>query len=507
MTMNERRSFDVVVVGCGIAGLSAAVSALEQGASVAILERSSIEERGGQTRWTEAGMRMKDEHEVSDDLEHHFAENSGHYLDPRLIDEAAGSYDNWSPIVKTLNFTDPELIATLSDRAGPTLQWLKGYGVRFTDYLSYFITTCTTRIQPVGGGLALVEALAAAAEAKGATFFYRTTARGLVQDADGRVTGVQAVGANHRAIQLEAGAVVLASGGFEGNAEMLVHYLGPKARYIRPVARGGYYNKGEGIRMALGLGAAPAGDFGQIHAEPLDPRSGAPEPIVLVFNYGILVNKRGERFIDEAPSTVDATYESITRRIVDEPEGIAYAVMAADIEDVPGWKRSVRSDQAPITAPTLRELAEKIGVPADRFEQTVADYNAACTDGTFKPLETDGLATRPGYFPRKSNWARPLVRGPFLAYPMICGNCFTFGGVKVDAKSRVVDTDGEVIAGLYAAGEMTGLYYGTYTGATSVLRGAVFGRIAGMDAAAAAARRAPDHPASLLQPSAHKAAA
>ena len=478
----DRQQFDVVVVGCGIAGLSAAVSALEQGKRVAILERSSIDERGGQTRWTEAQMRMKSEDEVADDFEHHFAENSGHYLDPRLINEAAGAYENWSPILKTMNFTDPELITTITERAGPTLQWLKGFGVRFDFQPSYFITTCTTRISPVGGGLALIEALAAAAEKKNATFFYKTTARGLLQEADGAVTGLSAAGPGNQAIDFDAKAVILASGGFEGNFEMLVHYLGPSARYLRPVARGGYYNKGEGIRMALDIGAAPAGDYGQIHAEPLDPRSGAPEPIVLVFNYGILINKRGLRFIDEAPSTVDATYENITRNILQQPEGIAYAVMDSSIEDVPGWRRSVRSDQAPITAPTLAELAKLMGVAPDVFENTVKSFNAACVEGTFKPLETDGLATKAGYVPRKSNWARPIVKGPFLAYPMICGNCFTFGGIKVNTRSQVVNTDGDAIPGLYAAGEMTGLYYGTYTGATSVLRGAVFGRIAGQEA-------------------------
>ena len=156
-----------------------------------------------------------------------------------------------------------------------------------------------------------------------------------MQEADGAVTGLSAVGPGNQAIDFDAKAVILASGGFEGNYEMLVHYLGPSARYLRPVARGGYYNKGEGIRMALGIGAAPAGDYGQIHAEPLDPRSGAPEPIVLVFNYGILINKRGLRFIDEAPSTVDATYENITRKILQQPKGIAYAVMDSSIDDVP----------------------------------------------------------------------------------------------------------------------------------------------------------------------------
>lgn len=483
-SQQEIHEFDVVVVGCGIAGLSAAVSALELGAKVAILERSPPEDRGGQTRWTEAQMRMKSEHEVADDFESHFAENSGNYLDPELISEAAGDYENWSSIVKTLNFTDPELISTITDRAGPTLQWLKGHGVRFDFQPSYFITTCTTRISPVGGGLALVEALAAAAERLGATFFYRTTARQLISDETGRVCGLLASGERHRALRFAAKAVVLGSGGFQGNPEMLTHYLGPKARYLRPVARGGYYNKGEGIRMAMAVGAATAGDYGQLHAEPLDPRSGAPEPIVLVFNYGILVNKRGERFIDEAPSTVDATYEAITRQILEQPEGIAWAVLDAKIADVPNWRKSVRSDQPPVSAATLEELATKIGVPLDALQRTVSEFNAACGEGRFDPLAVDHLKTAAGYAPPKSNWARPISQGPFLAYPLICGNCFTFGGIKVNKRSEVVNSDGQPIPGLYAAGEMTGLYYGTYTGATSVMRGAVFGRIAGQEAAA-----------------------
>ena len=354
--------------------------------------------------------------------------------------------------------------------------------MRFDFQPGYFITTCTTRLSPIGGGLAIVEALAAAAEQKGAHFFYKTTARRLLQDESGAVNGLEAVGPGNRVVRFQAPAVVLASGGFEGNSEMLTHYLGTDARYLRPVARGGYYNKGEGIRMALAAGAAPAGDYGQIHAEPLDPRSGAPEPIVLVFNYGILVNKNAARFINEAPSTVDATYESITRRILKEPEGIAWAIFDAQIEDVPNWKRSVRSDQPPVSAASIAELAGKLGLDAQGLQSTVAAYNAACSAGNFNPLAVDGLSTAPGYAPPKSNWARPIDRAPYFAYPIICGNCFTFGGIKVNTRSQVVNADGEPIPGLYAAGEMTGLYYGTYTGATSVLRGAVFGRIAGRSA-------------------------
>src|SRR4029077_12867867 len=142
-----------------------------------------------------------------------------------------------------------------------------------------------------------------------------------------------------------------------------------------------------------------------------------------------------------------------------------------------------RSDQPPISAATLSELADKLGIDAVELAATVDAYNAACRTGTFKPLELDGLATTAGYAPNKSNWARRIEKPPFLAFPIICGNCFTFGGLKVDTNARVINADGAAIPGLYAAGETIGLYYGTYPGATSVLRGAVFGRIAGQHAA------------------------
>jgi tricarballylate dehydrogenase len=478
----EAERFDVVVVGCGIAGLSAAASALQAGKRVAVLERAPREERGGNTRWTEALLRMKSEREVSDDFEAHFARNAGHYLDPELIAETARDWDNWPGIIKTLGFTDPEVIATFAKNAAPTVAWLKSFGVRFDFLPTYFITACQPRMAPIGGGLTLVEALASWCDQNGAQFFYETTARSLIQDEAGVVVGVECVAAGHKALRLSAPAVVLACGGFEGNPEMLTHYLGPRARYLRPVARGGYYNKGEGIRMALAVGAAASGDYGSIHAEPLDPRSGATEPVVMVFNYGILVNARAQRFVDEAPATVDATYEAITRVIFEQPEGIAYCILDSKIDEVPGWQRSVRSDRPPVTAASLAELADKLGLEAGALAATVEAYNAACPQGAFKPLELDGLSTRVGFAPRKSNWARTLDKPPFLAFPIICGNCFTFGGLKVDARARVIDADGNAIPGLYAAGETIGLYYGSYAGATSVLRGAVFGRIAGLDA-------------------------
>ena len=123
-----------------------------------------------------------------------------------------------------------------------------------------------------------------------------------------------------------------------------------------------------------------------------------------------------------------------------------------------------------------------IVVPTWNEAATIAQYNAACGDGPFKPLEKDGLATR-GITPPKSNWARAIDRAPYRAWPIISANVFTFGGLKVDRHARVVDQDGRAISGLYAAGETMGIYYRTYTGSTSVLRGAVFGRRAGEHAA------------------------
>jgi len=487
MTTEGAHEFDVVVVGFGIAGLAAATSALEEGARVAVLERAIREERGGNTRYTEAYLRMKSEDEVSEDFVARLAANAGHHLDPSLVNVTSEPYEAWPALVKALGFTDPELISTFAENASPTIKWLKSHGVKFDFLPTYFITLTVPRMMPVGGGQALVEALGEHVERIGASVYYETTARRLVQDESGAVVGLEAVGRDNRPIIFEAPAVVLACGGFEGNPEMQTRYLGPQARYLRPIARGGYYNKGEGIQMALDLGAAPCGDFGNYHAEPVDPRSGQAEPAVMIFSYGILVNREARRFCDEGVATVDLNYEPIARRVMHEPDGIAYVILDGKIDDVPNWRKAVRSDQAAIEAPTLGELAAQLELDAEALEATVTAFNGACPAGTFKPLELDGLRTS-GLDPAKSNWARPLDTAPFRAYPMISANVFTFGGLKVNTKAQVLNRDGEGIPGLYAAGEVIGMYYGAYTGSTSVLRGAVFGRIAGLDAAARASR-------------------
>ncbi|MEC8845709.1 MAG: FAD-dependent oxidoreductase [Pseudomonadota bacterium] len=481
----DTHDVDVVVVGCGIAGLSAAMTAAEHGARVAVLERAPEDERGGNTRYTESFWRMQSEDAVSEDFEDRFAANSGGWPDPGILQDAVRDRDNQPAVLRSLSVVDPEIVATLAEEAPKALKWLRGFGVKFDFLPLYFLSQSTTRMGPIGGGLALIEALGKAAEARAEqiTFHYETAARDLITDDLGQVRGVTAVTRGNRPVAFRGGAVVLASGGFEGNPEMLSHYVGAQAQFIRPVARGGHYNRGEGLRMALAAGAAPCGDYGSFHAQPVDPRATDWEPVVLNYSYGVLINRQGMRFTDEGPAMVDATYEEVTREIMGQPEGLAFAVFDASLDDVDNWQVTVRSRVPPHEADDWHSLAAAMGVDGDRLAATIAAFNAACpaSDG-FDPLRPDGLATR-GLSPAKSHWARPLLRPPFRAWPMICSNCFTFGGLKIDNQARVINTEGDVMPGLYAAGEVAGLYYRTYTGATSVMRGAVTGRLAGADAA------------------------
>jgi tricarballylate dehydrogenase len=480
---------DLVIVGCGIAGLSAAVTALQAKLKVTLLERAPEEDFGGNSRWTEAYLRMKNDTEVSDDFEEKFAQNAGANLDPNVLDAVAGAYQHWPPYVKAHALPDPELIEHFATNVPPTIAWLKSFGLKFGPQAIYLLTQSTSRIAAQGGGLALIERLMKEAKALGADIRFRTTAVDLLRHPDGPVVGVQVIDADGKRSKIRARATLLASGGYEGNPEMMTHYMGTRAANIRPVARGGYYNKGEGIRMALAAGAAPAGDFGSYHAEPVDPRSRQPEAVVHIYPYGILVNKLGLRFVNEGPGMVDAWYDPITRTVADQPDGICWVIFDAQVEEIPRWNTSIRSDVPAIEESTLEALIEKLELPPTALE-TIAAFNRACppAKGEFKPFEPDHRATN-GLAIGKSHWSRPIEKAPFRAYPIISANCFTFGGLKVNTHAQVLDNDGKVMPGLYAAGETVGLYHQVYTGSTSVLRGAVFGRTAAQHLAQAVARR------------------
>ena len=273
---------DVLIVGCGAAGLTSALAALEAGASVIVLERSPAADRGGNTRWTEAILRLRGggkqdgRYAVSDDFVPWYAEQSGYHIAPSYVQESTQAYETWSPALKTLPFLDPELLDAFATSVPDTLAWLEGHGIKFHPVEYPFIFPAPL-YGIYGGGLALIETLCPLVEQRGATILYEMTAVQFLLDEDLGVAGVKAVHSNEGAISITAKKTILACGGFEGNPAMTAQYMGPNARFTRPTAPGGWYNKGEGIRLALDIGAAPAGDFAECHRQPIDPRSSAAE--------------------------------------------------------------------------------------------------------------------------------------------------------------------------------------------------------------------------------------
>jgi tricarballylate dehydrogenase len=447
--------YDVVVAGSGIAGLSAAVAAAEEGARVLVVDRSAESEAGGNTRWTAAYFRLDDVYEP----------------DPTFVDDLIGFSDGRTP---------RWYVDALLERLPETMEWIQGHGARFRRFPTYFINSARPRLQPHGGGEALLSALRPAAQGLGVEFRYSTTAESLVMEGQ-QITGLRVTGPEGPAT-VAARSVVIASGGFEGDPEFLTEALGRDASTLLPIAPSVHGNRGEGIRMALDAGAARAGQWDSFHAEPVDPRSADAEALVMVFPYGILVDRHAERFLDEGRGTVDETYEATARAVWARDGGTAWFITDTQLDLVADRERGLLTGVKPIVADTLTDLADATGLPAEALAGTVDAFNAATGEGEFDWRRPDGLATT-GLEPRKSNWAVPLAAPPFRAWPVSCAIVFTFGGLATDDRGRVVRDDGSTIAGLYAAGECTGLYHGKYPGGTSVLRGMIFGRTAGIDAA------------------------
>jgi tricarballylate dehydrogenase len=243
-------------------------------------------------------------------------------------------------------------------------------------------------------------------------------------------------------------------------------------------------NQGDGIRLTRPLGADIAGQFDMFHGEPIDTRSSKPDAVVYAYPFGIIVNAEAKRFFDEGADSFDATFERLGYEIWANQNQEAYFVAEKAILDWPNVANIILTDQPPIEAATIAELASKLGLDATALSATVSEYNAAIGPGDSDRTVRDGKAAT-GIKPPKSNWATPLTTGPFIGYPLTCAITFTFGGIRTDTRGRVIRTDGSAIPGLYAAGEVTGLYYKEYPAGTSVLRALTFGRIAAEHAAGA----------------------
>jgi tricarballylate dehydrogenase len=455
-------SKNLIVVGQGAAGLSAALVAAQDVAvrglpvRVTLVDKASEQEAGGNTRWSPSNMRMAAVDRVEPSFVHDMLE--------------ATKYQG-----------DETYFARLARDAPATVKWIAAQGVEFIAP-PYYLAKGPPRIQPVGGGAAVIKQLAQVAKAAGVIFRHSCAAQSLASR-NGRVTGlVVAQDGVHE--ELPADAVILCSGGFEGDGAAMREHFGAGAETMRLMSPGGRFNAGDGIKMALALGAARAGDWNGMHAEPVDARAKNSAPVVLVYPYGIVVDKNGQRFFDEGGGLVHETWEWFARDMqFKTPGSIAFAILDSRLLAIEGYERAIRSEVPPARADTLVQLARLIGVDTDNLCATIAAYNAACTGDPdrFDATRCDGLGASAKLVPPKSNWARAIQQPPFLAYPLVGAVAYTFGGLATDASARVL-REGLAIPGLYAAGEITGHFYATAPNAVSVLRAFVFGRIAGLEA-------------------------
>jgi tricarballylate dehydrogenase len=459
----SRKARRLVIVGHGAAGLAAAVAAAEaarvrgKAVEITLVEKAPRDSAGGNTLWSPSYMRLDAPNRIS----------------PDFVETVLAASDGRG---------DRAYFEALATNATATVAWLQRHGVTFCSP-PYYLSAGPLRIQPVGGGRAIVAALSQAAKDFGAAFEYEHTAAKIIPSESGGIGGI-VVSGGQGARTIPADAVILAAGGFQADGEMMRAHFGPGGETIKLISPGTRYGSGDGIRMAAEQGARTAGDWCGMHAEPVDPRSENSAPVVLVYPYGVVVDRSGRRFFDEGGGLVHETWEKFARMIhFETPDARAYAILDSRLFDIPGFERAIRSEVAPYRADTLEELAGLAGIDRGGLVETVATYNLAAVGdpAQFDAARCDGLAASALLDPPKSNWARAIARPPFLAYPLVGAIAYTFGGLATNERAQVLGKDGP-LAGLYAAGEITGHFWGTAPNAVSVLRALVFGRIAGGEA-------------------------
>ena len=489
-------NYDVIVVGAGNAALAAAVSAKENGADrVLVLEKAPREMRGGNTHWSGGVFRFAfdDPREIGPLL-------------PGVEDEYEDFYSGIQPYTRqdfhgdlmrvTSGQTDPVLSRVLVDNSKDTVFWMNRVGgVAMEPAITLTGVRKENRIVWARGlvvraeheGVGLSRSWFATAERMGIEVRYGASVIGLLQDDRGHASGVR-VRDDEGITEVAGRAVILGCGGFEANVQMRTQHIGALVGAAK--VRGTPHNQGDGLRMALAIGAMPWGQWSGCHATPISADWGnfAPRELTdrsnrLSYLYGVMINRRGRRFVDEGEDGAMFTYAKYGRAILAEPGAKAYQIFDSQVVHLLEPRYST-SD--PIVAETLEELVEQLDID-DKAQavKTLMEYNAAArhaSDG-FDPSQKDGLSSS-GLALEKTNWATKLEKPPYYAYSATGGITFTFGGLKVDEHARVIGTDWRPIPGLLACGEMIGgLFYDNYPAGTGLVSGATFGRIAGRTAA------------------------
>jgi tricarballylate dehydrogenase len=455
-------AFDVIIVGGGNAAICAAIGARQKGARVLLVERAPKHMRGGNTRHTR---NIRCAHSEADDF------FSGPYTDEEYLADL-------------VNVTGGPLnldLAKFTVRESNHLpRWMSLHGANWQQPLVGTLHLGRTNRWFLGGGKSLLNAYYRTATRMNVAFLYDSMVEDLLIE-NGRFEAA-VIRSGGEAKTVRADAVVVASGGFEANLEWLKEGWGEAAKNF--IVRGTPYNDGKTLAALLNKGAQPIGNPKAIHAIAVDARSPKYDGGIVTrldsVPFGVVVNNLGLRFYDEGEEIWPKRYAIWGGLILSQPDQIAYSIV--DSRTIGTFLPPLYK---PYQAPTFEGLGAELKIDGNAFASTMRAYNAATAGNTAVRMhELDGTSTK-GLAPPKSNWALPIDRPPFYGLPLRAGITFTYMGVAVDEKARVIEKGGRPFDNVYAAGEiMAGnILTKGYLGGLGLAIGSIFGQLAGREAA------------------------
>jgi len=386
----------------------------------------------------------------------------------------------WEDVLRVTGGETDEDLARITIRAtADLLPWMKSYGARFQPSLSGTLSLSRTNAFFLGGGKALLNAYYLSAQKLGIDILYDTEVQHLVlRD---RTFCSAVLSCKGFPVEVSGKALVAAAGGFQANIDWLKQHWGNAANNF--IIRGTPYAKGRVLKDLLDQGAMPIGDPKQCHAVAVDARSPRFDAGIVTrldcVPFGIVVGSDGKRFYDEGEDFWPKRYAIWGLLVARRPDQTAYSII--DAKSVGLFMPSLFP---PHKADTLGELAGKLHLDASTLEATVRGFNAGVRPGTFDSKALDDCSTE-NVIPPKTHWARAIDTPPFYAYPLRPGITFTYLGVKVNERGRIIMADKSPSTNLFAAGEMmAGNILGKgYLAGFGMAIGSVFGRIAGNEAA------------------------
>lgn len=482
---------DVVVVGAGGAGMTAAITAAGEGKSVVILESQSMV--GGNSVRATGGMNAgktvyQDENEFGESagVEKTLKTAAEKYADNETITALAKTVsEQWAAyqanptgyfdsvelmeldtMIGGKGINDPELVETLCANSADAIDWLDEHGITLHNVSSFGGASVKRIHRPVNAegktvsvGSYMIPLLQENCEKAGVKMMLDTTATEILTDANGAAVGVKATGASGETVTVNAKAVVLASGGFGANLDMVVKYKPELKGFMTTNAPG---IQGQGIEMAQAIGAATV-DMDQIQIHPtVEANTAALITEGLRGDGAVLINAEGKRFIDEV-----GTRDVVSAAEIAQTGSYSWLVVDQAMVDASSVIQGYIKKGYTVTGETYEELGEAMGVDAAAFAETMEKWNGyveAKNDPDFG----------------RTSFANPLNTAPYYAVKVTAGVHHTMGGLKINANTEVLNEKGEVIPGLFAAGEVTGGVHGANRlGGNAVADFTVFGRIAG----------------------------